>query len=85
MSTIDYILLGVAGLFEAFFFSLSFYLRVTRPVVGKVKKDDILRAQDAWVRKVDTLSKTFKPIIIHSVAGTALLGWVVYRIILSFI
>lgn len=85
MSTIDYILLGVAVLFEAIFFSLAFYLRATRPVVGKLKKEDILRAQNAWVRKVDMLTKTFKPAILHGVAGTALLGWVVYRIILSFI
>lgn len=85
MSAIDYILLGVAVFVEVIFFSLFVYIRVTRPVFEKVGRDNILQARDAWVQKVDRIEKTVNPVVLHSIAGTALLGWVVYRIILSFI
>lgn len=87
MTVFDFILIGVAVFGAIILGSMRMFYQFSNPVhVGadglRYVKDGEM---DAWVARAERVEKILNPKVIVVFSGAALMIWVLYRVVLSFL
>jgi hypothetical protein len=87
MSAIDFVLLGFAVALQIVFFGTLVFLRVTRPIEKRADGGRYItneKKYQEWLKTAERAEKLLKPALLHSISGGALVCWLIYRTVLSF-
>lgn len=87
MFVLQIALLTVFVTLELTFFAIWFFFRITKPIERREGNRYISDSgkHQVWLRHANRAEKLMNPLLLHSVALSALALWVIIRVVISFL